>query len=170
MSWKPAYPTTLSKFHPWCCWQCLWVCFVVTDYICSILVHPFKTFVNKMYCKQLTLNKVIVSKNYHMAHMHAKISLALYYMMFLTFLTSGFHWKVTLIGAPSVLQFENSREFANYTAACKIIGLNLKLCLGKCDTIKTWKCWDESPRYRKHVNNVVASYKNPYWSEGLWFS
>jgi hypothetical protein len=44
--------------------------------------------------------------------------------------------KITLIGAPSVLQFENSREFANYTASCKIIGLNLKLCLGKCDTIK----------------------------------
>lgn len=56
--------------------------------------HPdahFQNFCNNMYCKQLTLNKVIVSKNYHMAHMHAKMSLCLCYMMLLTFLTLGFH-------------------------------------------------------------------------------
>jgi hypothetical protein len=37
-------------------------------YVCNMLLHPSRTFCDKMYYKHLTVNKVLVLKNHHTAH------------------------------------------------------------------------------------------------------
>jgi len=59
MNWKPTQPTSLPTFHPRRCRQCLRTCFFVRGYVCNMLVHKFKFICKMMYCKHLTLNKVI---------------------------------------------------------------------------------------------------------------
>jgi hypothetical protein len=83
MNCKPTYPTSLTTFHPWCCRQFLRICFFVFEYMCNMLMHTFRTFCRKIYCKHIRRNFELIfciKQNHHTAHMSfAEIALAFYF-------------------------------------------------------------------------------------------
>jgi hypothetical protein len=59
------YETFLPKFHPRHCGQCVRTCIITLGYLCNIQGHNLRTVCDKIRCKYLTVNKVLVQKNRH---------------------------------------------------------------------------------------------------------